>query len=112
MYLTPYLSLNFQVLAVCFRNVLRRRSAHIVAVHEDRHAPIPFFHALRSRSDVLVDAEQVLRVKFGFDVGKPFGVTQVALPTPSLSSSGMKFTYVPPDANGAQASKREERNSR
>src|SRR5215472_1825723 len=37
----PVLVLNFKVLAVRFRNVLRRRSAHIVAVHEDRHAPTP-----------------------------------------------------------------------
>ena len=44
----------------------------------------PFFHALRSRSDVLVDAEQVLRVKFGFDGGEPFGVTQVGPPNAIL----------------------------
>src|SRR5262249_19764856 len=80
----PILVLNFQVLAVRFRNVLRRRSAYIVAVHEDRHAPIPFFHASRSRSDVLVDAEQVLRVKFGFDGGEPFGITEVGPPNAIL----------------------------
>src|SRR6516225_2170542 len=44
----------------------------------------PFFLASRSRSDVLVDAEQVLRVKFGFDGGEPFGVTQVGPPNAIL----------------------------
>ena len=37
-------------------------------------APTPSFLASRSGPDVLVDAEQVLRVKFGFDGGEPFGV--------------------------------------
>jgi hypothetical protein len=39
--------LNFQVLAMRFRNVLRRRSAHIVAVHEDRHTPNSFLPRLK-----------------------------------------------------------------
>src|SRR6478672_2532316 len=80
----PVLILNFQVLAVRFRNVLRRRSGHVVAVHEDRHAPTPSFLASRSGSDVLVDAEQVLRVKFGFDSGEALGVTQVGPPNAIL----------------------------
>src|SRR5262249_32654813 len=80
----PVFVLNFQVLAVRFRNVLRRRSGHVVAVHEDWHTPTLFFHPLRSGSDVLVDAEQVLRVKFGFDSGEPFGITQVGPPNAIL----------------------------
>src|SRR5215472_17253349 len=39
-----------------------------------------YFHALRSGSDVLVDTEQVLRVKFCLDGGEPFGITQVGPP--------------------------------
>jgi hypothetical protein len=70
----PILILNFQVLEVRFRNVLCRRSAHVVAVHEDWHTQL-FSFISRSRSDVLVDAEQILRVKFRFDGGEPFGVT-------------------------------------
>src|SRR5262249_19184154 len=80
----PVLILNFQVLAVRFRNVSLPSIRAIVAVHEDRHTPIPFFHASRSRSYVLVYAEQVLPVKFGFDGGEPFAVTQVSPPNAIL----------------------------
>ena len=66
-----------------FRNVLCRRSAHIVAVHEDRHVGIPSL--LQGVGPTLsVVREQVLRVKFSFDGGEPFGVTQVGSPNAIL----------------------------
>src|ERR1700686_2716790 len=76
----PVFVLNFKVLTVRFGDVFGSRAAHVMAVHEDWHDGLRLvcFGGSGRRSDVLVDAEQVVRIVFGFDRGEPPGVAEIS----------------------------------
>ena len=80
MYLTPYLSWisrSLRCASATLSAVAPRMSWRSMKIGM---APIPSFPALRRWSDVLVDAEQVLRVIFRLDGGEPSGIAEIGPP--------------------------------